>query len=690
MHDAHRFLETLALVLGTAAVTTVLFQRLRQPVVLGYLLAGVLVGPHVAFPLWADPETIHTLSELGVILLMFALGLEFRLGKLVALAPTAGVTALIQCSFMLWLGFAIGRAFDWTPLESLFTGALLAISSTTIIAKAFDEQKVGGRLRELVVGILIVEDLIAVLLMAGLTAFSTGAGLSSDALVWTTGRLAAFLAGLIGVGLLVVPRAIRAIVRLERRETTLVASVGVCFGCAFLAQAAGYSVALGAFLGGSLVAESGAAQSIEKLVEPVKDLFAAIFFVSVGMLIDPALAWANAWAIAVLTLAVIAGKVASVAIGAFFTGNGTRVSVQSGMSLAQIGEFSFIIAGLGLSLGATRDFLYPVAVAVSAITTLTTPWMIRASGPLASLVDRSLPRPLQTFVSLYGGWIERMRTSERRETVAARARRLALLLVLDAALLMALVVGAAVSQGRVGPVLAARTGLDEEVGAALLVAATALLAVPFLAGILGIARRLATELAQAAFPARAPSAPDLAAAPRRTLVAAIEIAVLLMAALPLLAFAQPFVGGFSTAIAGAALAALLVAMLWRSAANLEGHVRAGAQVIVEVLAASSRPNAGPDADALDRVDALLPGLGHLVPIEIPAASRAVGRTLAEVDLRGQTGATVLAIRRGGAALTVPSAQETLRAGDVLAVTGTDDAVEAAAALLRSEKPENGA
>jgi K+:H+ antiporter len=290
MHETHRFLEALALVLGTAAVTTVLFQRLRQPVVLGCLLAGVLVGPHVAFPLFADPETIHTLSELGVILLMFALGLEFRLGKLVGLAPTAGVTALLQCSIMFWLGFVIGRAFGWTPLESATCGALLAISSTTIIAKAFDERKIGGRLRELVVGILIVEDLIAVLLMAGLTAVATGSGLSTGALALTTGRLLAFPIGIVAIGLLAVPRAMRAILGLDRAETTLVASIGICFGIAFLAQLAGYSVALGAFLAGSLVAESGSAHVIEKLVQPVKDLFAAVFFVSVGMLIDPALA----------------------------------------------------------------------------------------------------------------------------------------------------------------------------------------------------------------------------------------------------------------------------------------------------------------------------------------------------------------------------------------------------------------
>jgi CPA2 family monovalent cation:H+ antiporter-2 len=687
MHETHRFLEALALVLGTAAFTTVLFQFLRQPVVLGYLLAGVLVGPHVAFPLFADPDTIHTLSELGVILLMFALGLEFRLGKLAELAPTAGVTALIQCSIMLWLGFLIGRAFGWTPLESVFTGAILAISSTTIIAKAFDEQGIGGRLRELVVGILIVEDLIAVLLMAGLTGVSSGSGLAPAEIALTTGRLLAFLAALVGIGLLVVPRTMRAIVRLERPETTLVASVGICFAIAFLAQSAGYSVALGAFLAGSLVAESGSAHAIERHVEPVKDLFAAVFFVSVGMLIDPALVAKHAAAIAVLTTAVIVGKVVSVTIGAFLTGQPTRVSVQAGMSLAQIGEFSFIIAGLGLALGATRDFLYPVAVAVSALTTLTTPWLIRISGPIASLVDRKLPRPLQTFVALYGGWIERLRATPRRETFGARARRLLALLLLDSALLVSIVIGASISLDRVAPALASRAGIAPEVARGLLVAGAALLCVPFLAGILGLARRLADVLARAAFPARSVQNPDLAAAPRRALLLALELSILLAVGLPLLAVTQPFVG-VSTGLVALVLLVFLLASLWRSAENLEGHVRAGAQAIVEVLAAQSARGGGA-ADALERVDALLPGLGHLVPISLSDSSPAVGRTLAELDLRSLTGATVLAIRRGDAGLTVPGASAVLRPGDVLALTGTEEAIEAAGAILLGEAPREG-
>src|SRR5213592_4808358 len=440
MQDAHAFLKALTIVLGVAAVTTVVFQRLRQPVVLGYIIAGLIVGPHVPIPLVADSAVVRTLSELGVILLMFSLGLEFSIRKLVQVGPTAGLTAVLQSSIMVWLGYVVGQLFGWTTLESLFTGAVIAISSTTIIAKAFDEQRVTGRLGEIVVGILVVEDLIAILLMAILTAIASGSGLSAGPLAATIGRLAAFLVGLVAVGMVLVPRAVRAVNRLKRRETTLVASIGLCFGVALLAQAFGYSVALGAFIAGSLVAESGEEQQVVRLVEPVRDVFAAVFFVSVGMQIDPALVARHWPAVAVLTAVVVLGKVLGVSLGAFLTGAGMRTSVQAGMSLAQIGEFSFIIAALGLSLQATREFLYPVAVAVSALTTLLTPWMIRASDSIAAWVDRKLPKPLQTFAVLYSSWLEELRGRRPADTALADVRRLLRSLVLDAALIAGILV----------------------------------------------------------------------------------------------------------------------------------------------------------------------------------------------------------------------------------------------------------
>jgi len=690
MHDANQFLEALALVLGAAAATTVLCRLLRQPVVLGYLLAGILVGPHIAFPLFADVGATQTLSELGVILLMFALGLEFRLGKLIQLGPTAGLIALIHCSSMLWLGFALGRAFDWSVLESLFTGAIVAISSTTIVAKAFDELQIRGRLRELVVGELIVEDLIAVLLMAVLTAVSTGAGLSLGALAVTSGRLLAFLVGLVGVGLMVVPRLMRAIVRLGRPETTLVATIGLCFAIALLAQAFGYSVALGAFIAGSLVAESGEGHAIEPLVAPVRDVFAAIFFVSVGMLIDPSVIAANPLPVIALTVAVVLGKTLVVTGAAFLAGASPRTAVQAGMSLSQIGEFSFIIASLGVALGATREFLYPIAVAVSAVTALTAPLMIRASGGAANWVDRKLPKPVQTFAGLYGVWIERMREAPRRDTPGSDLRRLVALLLVDVALVDALIVSTALWVDDLTVQIVEQVGLGPGWGRTLVVGTACALSLPFLIGIIRIARRVGGTLAQRAFPAQDPGRLDLAEAPRRALFVSLELAIVLLAALPIAAVLQPFFGGAAAAAMLVLLLAILSVVFWRTATDFAGHVRAGAQMIVEVLAAQSSSPRAPvsrEARPLEQVSHLLPGLGQVVRYRLDGQSPAIGQSLAELNLRGITGATVLAISRGSDALTIPAAREVLHSGDVLALSGSEEAVEQAVRLLAGQPTE---
>jgi monovalent cation:H+ antiporter-2, CPA2 family len=689
MHGAHELLTAITVVLCVAAVTTVVFQWLRQPVVLGYLLAGLIVGPHVPIPLIADRAIIQTLSELGVILLMFALGLEFSLRKLVQVGPTAGLTAIVQTSIMVWLGFIVGRGFGWTTRESIFAGAIIAISSTTIIAKAFDEQGIQGRLRELVVGVLIVEDLIAILLMAVLTAVSSGQGVSAGTLARSSAQLVAFLVGLVAVGMVVVPRAIRAINRLKRPETTLVASVGICFAIALLAQEFGYSVALGAFLAGSLVAESGQEKQIEHLIRPVRDLFAAIFFVSVGMLIDPAIIAQHWPAVAVFTALVIAGKFVGVSLGAFLTGNGTRTSVEAGMSLAQIGEFSFIIAALGISLNATRDFLYPIAVAVSAITTLTTPWLIRAAGPVASFIDRKLPHPLQTFAALYGTWLEQLRAAPARKTTAARTRRWVKLLVLDVAILSALVIGTAMSLEAIAEYASTTLGMSDRLARGLAVAAAAAIAVPFLIGIVRITQRLGLVLAKIALPAAANGKVDLAAAPRRALVVTLQLTVIFLVGLPMLAVTQPFVQGWAAGLSLGLLLVVLGSVLWRRATNLQGHVKAGAQMIVEALVtqAEKRP-APPDEDALAQIRHLMPGLGELVPVRLDDRSAAVGKTLAQLNLRGITGASVLAIARGDQGVIIPVAGEVLHPGDVLALAGTHDALAAATELL--ERPAPGA
>jgi monovalent cation:H+ antiporter-2, CPA2 family len=534
VHGEQDLLKALAVVLGVSAITSALSRWLKQPVVLGYIVAGLVIGPHVPVPLVANPEIVHTLSELGVTLLMFSLGLEFSLQKLLRVGKGVAFTALLQCSTLLWLGFVTGRFFGWSTPEAIFTGAIIAISSTTIIAKAFEEEGIKGRLRDFVVGILIVEDLVAVLLLAAFTAFASGTGLSALALAKTVGRLGVFLVGLLVVGMLVVPRAMRFVVKLERPEGTVVTSVGLCFATALLAREMGYSVALGAFIAGSLVAESGEAKSIAELVEPVRDVFAAIFFVSVGMMIDP-VDVAHHWkAVVVLTVVVVVGKALMVALGAFLSGSGTRTSIRAGMSLAQIGEFSFIIASLGVTLKVTGAFLYTVAVAVSAVTTLLTPWLIRASDPFAKWVDSKLPHSLQTFAALYGSWLERLGSPSAKSKSARAVHRLVRLLVIDAAALAAIIVITALRRDSLVLWLVDK-GLSAGLAWALVAGAAFTVALPFIVGILRVGTRLGQTVADAAFPHVTAKDVDLAAAPRRALIVTLQLALVLLIGTPLMA-----------------------------------------------------------------------------------------------------------------------------------------------------------
>jgi CPA2 family monovalent cation:H+ antiporter-2 len=685
MDNAHTFLENLALVLCTAAVISVLFQRLRQPVVFGYLVAGMIVGPYLPIPLAADEKVLQALSELGVILLMFSLGLEFRLQKVAQIAATSGLAALLETSTMMGIGYLAGVLMGFSTLESVFTGAIVAISSTTIIARAFDEQNVQGKLREVVFGILIVEDLIAIILIALLTAIATGAGLSAWDLVITVVRLISFLGGMIVIGVLLVPRFVRGIVKLERMETTLVGSIGICFAAAFVAYVFGYSVALGAFIGGSLVAESGESGRIERLVHPVRDMFVAIFFVSVGSLIDPRLVAEHWGAVVVLSLVVIIGKVIAVTAGAFITGAGLRTSIQSGMSLAQIGEFSFIIAAVGLAAGVTRNFLYPVAVAVSAITTLFTPWLIRAAEPAAMFVDRKLPRPLQTSVALYASWVGRMRSSPEAAN-RSKTNRLIRLILIDAVLLTLVLIGAGAERGRFTTMFSHWTGASARMSLIVVLLGAMVIATPLIFGIVRSARMLGFILAVRALPRAGRRKTDFAEAPRRALVTMLQIGTLLIVGVPIVAVTQPFIPRFP----GFTLLAIMIVVLgfafWKSALNLQEHARAGAEVIVAALTPQSSTEDDEENlyKTMEHIAIMLPGLGEPIPVKITMNSPGVNRSLAELNIRGKTGATILAItRRGesGAKIVVPSGQEVLRDGDILALAGTQEAVDAAIQIL---------
>ncbi len=657
------------MVLCVAAITTIIFQKIRQPVVVGYLIAGLIVGPNVPIPLFADPDRIHTLSELGVILLMFALGLEFSVRRLIRLGPTSGFITALQVGIMIWLGYVCGRALGWTPLESIFTGALLSISSTTIVAKAYAETPVSERLRELVFGVLLAEDLTAVVELAVLTTLASGASVSASLMTVTIARLILFLVAFVGVGFIVVPPFVRLVVRMGRPETTLVAIVGICFAFAILAEHAGYSVALGAFLAGSLVAESGEAAQIEHLVAPLRDIFGAVFFVSVGMMIDPALI-AQRWpALIVLTAAVIGGKIFGVAFASILSGVGAKTSIEAGMSLAQIGEFSFIIAGAGLKTGATRDFLYTLAVAVSAITTFLTPYMIRSSIPVAEFVSGRLPRPLKVLEALYDSWFERIRNAGQPARDANSIGWPTAAIVSSTVLIGAILIVNELDPLDVTSMVANlehlsyfSAGLYVDLFALLLCAAPA-------AAMYFASHRLATALASRAFA----ELPPRGASAVKALIELLQITILLVAAVPLLAIVQPFMEPVEGIGIIVITIALMIVVVTRSARQMQGQIRNASRLIATALRGT---RAGAEGESYE-----VPGIGMITPVSLRQDSDAVGKSLADLDLHTNSGAVVVAIGRGDAEVVVPTDEEILRPGDILELAGSSDAVAAARRLL---------
>lgn len=496
MH-AVAFIQDLAVIMLVAGVVTVLFHRLRQPVVLGYIVSGFLIGPYTPpFGLIHDEQTIKTLAELGVIFLMFCLGLEFSLRKLFKVGATAFIAAFLEIMLMMWIGYEIGQAFGWGSMDSLFLGAILAISSTTIIVKALNDLNMKHqRFAQLIFGVLIVEDILGIGIIALLSGIAVSGSVSSGEVFSTVGKLTLFMIVALVVGILLVPRVLAYVARFQSDEMLLITVLGLCFGFCLLVVKLEYSMVLGAFLIGAIMAESRQLPKIERLIEPVRDLFSAIFFVAIGLLIQPAILLEYAWPIAVITCAVVLGKVISCSLGAFVAGNDGRTSLRVGMGLSQIGEFSFIIAALGISLKVTSDFLYPVAVAVSAITTLLTPYLIRAADPLAGILGRAVPPRASRVLGLYGEWLRNIQPSGERAQLAALVRKILLQVGVNLALVIALCLAGRYFEPRLGEWLGAWIS-DEAGQKALLCGALLLLALPFLIAAYRKLKALAMLLAE--------------------------------------------------------------------------------------------------------------------------------------------------------------------------------------------------
>lgn len=634
----------LGLILAAAGVTTLLFKKIKQPLVLGYILAGVIVGPYLDFtPTVTDHKSITIWAEIGVIFLLFSLGLEFSFKKLVKVGGSASITAIVEVVFMLSIGFGVGKILGWSTMDSIFLGGILSVSSTTIIIRAFEELGVKHKkFAGLVFGVLIVEDLVAILLLVLLSTLAVSQQFAGTEMLISILKLAFFLVLWFLGGIFLIPTFLKATKKLMNDETMLIVSLALCLIMVLLAVKVGFSPALGAFIMGSILAETTQAEKIEHLTKSVKDLFAAIFFVSVGMLIDPSILLEYALPIAVVTLATVLGKLISSTLGALLSGQPLKTSVQAGMSLAQIGEFSFIIATLGLTLKVTSDFLYPIAVAASAITTFTTPYLIKVSEPFYNFLNRILPEKWLNAISRYSSSTQGITTFSDWKTLLKAY-------TFNTIIHGVILVGIVLLSSRFIQPFVAKHIFNGDNGTILSLIIALIFMVPFLwaLAIRRIERKAYAHLWLNKKYTRGP-------------LIAIE---LLRIALAIFFVGFLIVQFYNTIIAVSIAIGLIVVGMVVFSRKLQQFYERMEYRFLNNLNAREQANKQPE---------ILPWDSHLLELTVAPESALVGQTLVELAVREKYGINIALIERGKIMIPTPARTERLYPNDKVLVIGTDD------------------
>ncbi len=651
MAHVPQLITDLALILGAAGLTTLIFKKLRQPLVLGYILAGLLVGPNFPlFPTIGEIETIRIWADIGVIFLLFGLGLEFSFRKLVKIGGSASVTGLVEMGAMLLLGYATGRWLGWSTMDSIFLGGIISISSTTIILRAFDElglktQQFAG----LVFGILVIEDLVAILLLVLLSTLAVSRQFAGTELLFSILKLGFFLIAWFLSGIYLIPSFLRSSQKLISNETLLIIAIALCLMMVVLVTQAGFSSALGAFLMGSILAETLYAEKIEHLMQPVKDLFGAVFFVSVGMLIDPSVLITYAGPVALLSLVVILGKSFHVTAGAMLSGQPLRQALQTGLSMAQIGEFSFIIATLGLSLKVTSEFLYPVAVAVSAITTFTTPYLIRLAEPVYGAIDRVLPRRWKLVLNNYSTGTQTISgVSDWRVVVRSFLQTL----IINSVLIISIIL---ITTRFLAPFIKSRLAPDPWAEVITALVALTLMA-PFIWAL--SVRKIRTQAYNNLWRYRRFNRGPLVALEGSRIALGVLLVGLLLDQL------------FSPAVALAGAVVIILGILPLFTRRLQATYARIERRFLHNL--NSRELAGSPAGNTSAGRGLLPWDAHLSGFEVSPDSEVIGKTLQELSFRERYGVNVASIERGRSTIIVPGGQERLFPFDKVTLVGTDE------------------
>lgn len=650
MNHLPHLIQDLGLILVVAGLTTLLFKWLKQPVVLGYLLAGLLVGPQLTlFPTVTEIENIRIWAEIGVIFLLFTLGLEFSFKKLLNIGGPASVTGLIEISAMLGVGFILGRLMGWPIMDCIFLGGILSIASTTIIIRAFDEQGIKGKkFADLVFGVLIVEDLVAVVLMVLLTTISVSREFAGMEMLLSILKLAFFLVLWFIAGIFFIPSFLSRVQKHLNDETLLVLAIGFCLLMVILASLAGFSPALGAFIMGSILAETVQAERIEHIITPVKDLFGAVFFVSVGMLINPAILVDYAGPIFLITLVFVFFKVLHVTLGAVISGQPLKTSVYAGMSMGQIGEFSFIIATLGVTLNVTSNYLYPIAVAVSALTTFSTPYMIKAAGPLYNKLENILPdKWLKTLVR-YSTGAQTINSAGDWQLVLRSFILISVFTLLIAAGIIVLFVEVVHDM--------ALTKIDNYFWGTILTVATCLFAIsPFLWTL--VMRKLQPKSFANLWANKRYHGPLLLL---RLIRVGMAIAII----------TATFIVFFPIGYAISSAIVLIVIVLFFAKKIHAFYLRLETRFFYNF-------NQREIVEARINRKELAPWDAHIAQYILPVGSHCMGKTLEELAIREKIGVNIAMIKRGEIfTIVAPARHERIYPGDRMFVIGTDEQLDA--------------
>ncbi|WP_455584924.1 cation:proton antiporter domain-containing protein [Bacteroides sp.] len=652
MSNLPTLIADLALILLCAGVMTLLFKKLKQPLVLGYVVAGFLASPHMPYtPSVMDTANIKTWADIGVIFLLFALGLEFSFKKIVKVGGTAIIAACTIIFCMILLGMGVGMSFGWQRMDCVFLGGMIAMSSTTIIYKAFDD--LGLRKKKftgLVLSILILEDILAIVLMVMLSTMAVSNNFEGTEMLESIGKLLFFLILWFVVGIYLVPEFLKRCRKLMSEETLLIVSLALCFGMVVIAANTGFSAAFGAFIMGSILAETIEAESIDRLVKPVKDLFGAIFFVSVGMMVDPAMIGEYALPIFVITFAVIAGQALFGTFGVILAGQPLKTAMQCGFSLTQIGEFAFIIASLGVSLHVTSDFLYPIVVAVSVITTFLTPYMIRLAEPASDFAERRLPESWKSFLARYASGSQTVNHENLwRKLLFAMARIVVVYSIVSISLV-------ALSFRFVVPLF--RANLPPFWGSLLGAVFTILCISPFLRAIM-VKKNHSVEFMTLWNAQRANRAPLVS-----TIVLRMVIAVLFV----MFVIARLFKSSIGLVIGVAILLVILMVLSRRLKKQ---------SILIERKFFQNLRSRDMRAEYMgekkpEYAGRLLSRDLHLADFEIPGESLWAGKTLLDLNLGKKYGVHVVSILRGKRRINIPGGGTRLFPTDKIQVIGTDE------------------